>query len=229
MVKVSYIGHSCFLLESGQYKLLIDPFISGNSSAKISEAQKKVDFILVTHGHGDHLGDAIELARQSGAMIIANYEIVLYCGTQGIKNCHPLHIGGGHKFPFGSVKLTIAHHGSSIGGDKLIYGGAPAGIIIRTGDKVIYHAGDTGIFLDMKLIGELDKIDLAILPIGGGFTMDIPDAVKAIEFLKPRKAIPMHYHVSGPNAIDPGDFVTGIKPLGVDGIVLKPGESHILE
>ena len=229
MVKVNYIGHSCFLLESGHYKLLIDPFISGNPSAKITEAQKKADFILVTHGHGDHLGDAIQLVRQSGAMVIANYEIILYCGTQGIKNSHPLHIGGGAKFPFGSAKLTIAHHGSSIGGDKLIYGGNPAGFIIRTGEKIVYHAGDTGLFLDMKLIGELDKIDLALVPIGGGFTMDIPDAIKAIEFLKPKKAIPMHYKASGPEPINPKEFTDGIKSLGVDGVILNPGESFNLE
>ena len=191
MVKVAYIGHSCFLLDNGKQKILIDPYITGNPVAQISADQKKVDFILVSHGHGDHLGDAIELAKANDATIIANYEIAIYCNSKGVKKYHPLHIGGGHTFPFGSAKLTIAHHGSSMG--DFLNGGEPAGIIVRMDNKVIYHAGDTGLFLDMKLIAELDKIDLAMLPIGGNFTMDVPDAVKAVEFLKPRKVIPMHW------------------------------------
>ena len=227
MVKVTYIGHACFLLDNGSQKILIDPFISGNPQAKITEEQKKADFILISHGHGDHLGDAIELAKASGATVISNFELCTYCNQQGVKNIHPLHVGGGNKFPFGSLKLTIAHHGSTLG-DKLQYGGSPVGFIVRTGGKVIYHAGDTGVFLDMKLIGELDDIDLALLPIGGNFTMDIEDAVKAVELLKPQKAIPMHYDTFDMIACDPGDFVRKIKPMGVEGIVLKQGESYDL-
>jgi len=227
MVKVTFVGHSCFLLDNGTHKLLIDPFITGNPVAKITEPQKKVDFILVSHGHGDHLGDAIGLAKKSDAMIISNYEIATFCGSQGVKKTHPLHIGGGNKFPFGSLKLTIAHHGSSLG-DTYQYGGSPAGFIIRTDGKVIYHAGDTGLFLDMKLIGELDKIDLALLPIGGNFTMDKSDAVKAVEFLRPKKVIPMHYNTFDLIATDPEDFVGKIKPLGSEGIILKAGESYNL-
>ena len=227
MVKVTFIGHSCFLLESDGYKILIDPFITGNPVAKASEGQRKADYILISHGHGDHLGDAIEIAVKYDAMVISNFELCTYCGSQGVEKVHPLHIGGGNKFPFGSVKLTIAHHGSTLG-DKLQYGGSPAGFIIRTGGKVIYHAGDTGLFLDMKLIGELDKIDLALVPIGGNFTMDIPDAAKAIEFLKPKKAIPMHYNTFDLIACDPNDFIEKIKQFGVEGIVLKFGESYEL-
>lgn len=227
MVKVTFIGHSCFLLESGSYRILIDPYITGNPAAKVTEAQKQVDFILVSHGHGDHLGDAIDIAKKSGAMIISNNEISIYCGSQGVEKTHPLHIGGGHDFPFGSVKLTIAHHGSTLG-DKLQYGGNPAGFIIRTGGKIIYHSGDTGLFLDMKLIGELDKIDLALLPIGGNFTMDIQDAIKAVEFLKPEKAIPMHYDTFDLIACDAKQFTDGIKQFGTEGIILGSGESYEL-
>jgi L-ascorbate metabolism protein UlaG (beta-lactamase superfamily) len=227
MVKVTFIGHACFLLDNGAQRILIDPFITGNPVAKISEAQKKADFILVSHGHGDHLGDAINMAKKSDAMIISNYEIVTYCDEQGVQKTHPLHIGGAHVFPFGSLKLTIAHHGSTLGNSGL-YGGEPAGFIIRTGGKIIYHAGDTGLFLDMKLIGEMDKIDLALLPIGGNFTMDVSDAVKAVEFLSPQKAIPMHYGTFDLVASNPLEFVDRIKPLGVEGIVLKPGESYEL-
>jgi L-ascorbate metabolism protein UlaG (beta-lactamase superfamily) len=227
MVKVTFIGHSCFLLDNGTQRLLIDPFVKGNPSAKATDAVMKPDFILVSHGHGDHLGDAVEIAKASGATIISNYEIATYCGTKGARNVHPLHIGGGNKFSFGSVKLTIAHHGSSLG-DNFQYGGSPAGFIIRTDGKIIYHSGDTGLFLDMKLIGELDPIDLALLPIGGNFTMDISDAVRAVEFLKPRKVIPMHYNTFDMIASNPKEFVDKIKPLGTEGIILKPGETYKL-
>ena len=206
---------------------MIDPFIAGNPVARATEEHKKADFILVSHGHADHLGDAIKLAKESGATVISNFEICTHCDSQGVAKTHPLHIGGGNEFPFGSVKLTIAHHGSTLG-DKLEYGGNPAGFIIRTDGKVIYHSGDTGLFLDMKLIGELDRIDLALLPIGGNFTMDIPDAIKAVEFLKPKKVIPMHYNTFDLIACDPGDLVNGIKPMGVEGIILPFGESYEL-
>lgn len=227
MVKVTFIGHSCFLLESGSHKILIDPFITGNPVARASSEHKRADFILISHGHGDHLGDAVKLAKESGAMVISNFEICTHCESQGVEKTHPLHIGGGNEFPFGSVKLTIAHHGSTLG-DKLEYGGNPVGFIIRTDGKVIYHSGDTGLFLDMKLIGELDSIDLALLPIGGNFTMDIPDAIKAVEFLNAKRAIPMHYNTFDLIACDPADFVDGIKSLGVEGIALGFGESYQL-
>jgi L-ascorbate metabolism protein UlaG (beta-lactamase superfamily) len=228
MVRVTFIGHSCFLLDNGKEKILIDPFISGNPVARVGADQKKVDYILISHGHGDHLGDAIEIAKSSGATLIANYEICTYSAGKGVKKYHPMHIGGGFKFPFGSIKLTIAHHGSTLG-SELLSGGEPAGIIIRTDGKIIYHAGDTGLFLDMQLIGELDKIDLALLPIGGNFTMDVPDAVKAVEFLKPRKVIPMHYNTNELIKADPHDFVKRIKPLGSEGIILNPGETYELQ
>lgn len=227
MVKVTFIGHSCFLLESGKYRILIDPFISGNPAAHATEEQKKADFILISHGHGDHLGDTIRLAKKNQAMVISNFELCTYCSNEGVAQAHPLHIGGSHDFPFGSVKLTIAHHGSTIG-DKLQYGGNPAGFIIRTGGKVIYHSGDTGIFMDMQLIGELDPIDLALLPVGGNFTMNVRDAIRAVEFLNPKKAIPMHYNTFDLIACDPKEFVKGIEPLGVEGIVLEPGQSYEL-
>ncbi len=227
MVKVTFIGHSCFLIESGEHKILIDPFITGNPVAKATEDQQKVDFVLVTHGHADHLGDAIGIAKENNAAIISNFEICTFCDSQGVEKTHPLHIGGGNNFPFGSAKLTIAHHGSTLG-DKLRYGGSPAGFIIRTGEKVIYHAGDTGLFLDMKLIGELDSIDLALVPIGGNFTMDISDAVRAVGFIKPKKSIPMHYNTFDLIACDPKGFIDGIKPFGTEGIILDFGESYEL-
>jgi L-ascorbate metabolism protein UlaG (beta-lactamase superfamily) len=227
MLKATFIGHSCFLLDNGTQTILIDPFITGNPVARAGDKEKSADFILISHGHGDHLGDSIELAKASGATVISNFEICTYLGTQGITQTHPLHVGGGNTFSFGSVKLTIAHHGSTLG-KTAQYGGPAVGFIIRTDGKVIFHAGDTGLFLDMKLIGELDKIDLALLPIGGNFTMDVVDAVKAVEFLQPKNAIPMHYDTFDLIKSNPREFVDKIAPLGTKGIILKPGESFNL-
>lgn len=227
MLKITFIGHSCFAVDSGEHKLLIDPYITGNPTAKSSKELEAADFILISHGHGDHLGDAISIAKKNNSAIISNFELCTYCQSQGVKEVHPMHIGGHHEFPFGSVKLTIAHHGSTIG-DKLQYGGNPVGFIIHIGGKTLYHAGDTGLFLDMQLIGELDPIDLAMLPIGDNFTMNVTDAIKAVEFLKPKKAIPMHYNTFDLIACDPCDFRDGIKPLGVEGIILECGESYEL-
>jgi L-ascorbate metabolism protein UlaG (beta-lactamase superfamily) len=227
MVKVTFIGHSCFLIENGQDSILIDPYITGNPYARISESQKKANYIMISHGHGDHLGDAIDLARENDATIIANYEICIYCSGQGVGKTHALHVGGGHTFSFGSAKLTIAHHGSTLG-KTMAYGGVATGIIVRTGGKIIYHAGDTGLFLDMKLIGELDKIDLALLPVGGGFTMDINDAARAIEFLNPKAAIPMHFGSIKLNEADAQFFKEHVETIGVKCIILESGENYNL-
>jgi L-ascorbate metabolism protein UlaG (beta-lactamase superfamily) len=228
MLNLTFFGHSCFLLDDGKHKVIIDPFISGNPQAKVSVKDLKTDFILVTHGHGDHLGDAIQLAKANKATIISNFELATYCASKGVDNTAGLHIGGGADFPFGSIKLTIAHHGSTQG-SELAYGGNPVGFIIRMAGKVIYHAGDTGLFLDMQLIGQLDKIDVAMLPIGGYFTMDINDAAKAVEFLKPRKVIPMHYGTFDPIKADPKLFEDKVKELGVECIIIQPGHSYGLE
>lgn len=228
MVKLTFLGHSCFLIEHGAHKIIVDPFLTGNPVATAKPDDFKVDYVMLTHGHGDHLGDAIEMAKKNDATIISNYELSVYFDQKGIKKTVGPQIGGGCVLPFGSVKLTIAHHGSTLG-SELAYGGCPVGFIIRIGGKTIYHSGDTGLFLDMKLIGELDKIDLALLPIGGFFTMDIHDAAKAVEFLHPRRVIPMHYNTFDLIKADPLEFARKAKHHGSDCIVLKPGESYTLE
>lgn len=228
MLNLTFLGHSCFLLDDSKHKVIIDPFISGNPLAKVSVDDVKADFILLTHGHGDHLGDALELARSNEAMVISNYEIATYFANKGIERTAGLHIGGGAKFPFGSLKLTIAHHGSTLGPD-MAYGGNPVGFIVRMDGKTIYHAGDTGLFMDMKLIGELDSIDAALLPIGGYFTMDINDAAKAVEFLKPKIVIPMHYDTFDPIKTDPNKFAARVKEHGAECVILQPGHSYGLE
>jgi len=227
MVSLTFLGHACFLIDNGKHRLIIDPFLSGNPLAKVKPSDVQVDFVLLTHGHGDHLGDAIEVAKRCQATIISNFELATFCSGKGVEKTAGLHIGGGADFPFGSLKLTIAHHGSTQG-SELGYGGNPVGFIIRTDGKIIYHAGDTGLFLDMKLIGELDKIDVALLPIGGYFTMDVNDAARAVEFLRPQKAIPMHYNTFDPIKADPKVFVNKIKHFGVEGIILQPGHSYNL-
>jgi len=224
-MKLTYWGHSCFLIETGTHALLIDPFLSGNPNAPVQPAQVRCDFILISHGHNDHFGDAIEIARRVNATIIANYEIATYCENHGVRS-HGMHIGGGHDFTFGRVKLTPALHGSALETDAgFIYMGNPAGFLIMAGSKTIYHAGDTGLFGDMKLIGDRHSLEVALLPIGDNYTMGIDDAVKAAEFLQPRVAIPMHYNTFDLIACDPHEFVKKCAAIAAKAEVLEIGES----
>jgi L-ascorbate metabolism protein UlaG (beta-lactamase superfamily) len=188
-VNITWYGHACFLIETDKSKLLLDPFLSGNPLAPVQADQVAPDYILVSHGHGDHLGDAVEIAKRTGATVISNYEIQNWLVGQGIDNAHPLHIGGGFDFPWGRVKLTIAHHGSALPDGT--YGGNPCGFLLYLEAKKIYHACDTGLFYDMKLIGE-EGIDLAILPIGDNFTMGPDDALRAVKLIEPAQVVPIH-------------------------------------
>ncbi len=225
-MKLTFYGHSCFLLETGTHRIILDPFLTGNPKAPLTAEQVKCDFILVSHGHGDHVGDTVALAHRNNATVIANYEIATYCARQGAKT-HGMHIGGSHQFSFGKVKLTIAHHGSGLQTeDGFLYLGNPTGFIIQAGGKTIYHSGDTGLFMDMQLIGQMSKIDVALLPIGDNFTMGVEDAVKAVEFLRPRAVIPMHYNTWDLIAADPDDFSRKVKALNVEARILAPGESY---
>jgi L-ascorbate metabolism protein UlaG (beta-lactamase superfamily) len=190
-VNITWYGHACFLIETDKSKLLLDPFLSGNPLAPVQADQVAPDYILVSHGHGDHLGDAVEIAKRTGATVVSNYEIQNWLVGQGINNAHPLHIGGGFDFPWGRVKLTIAHHGSALPDGS--YGGNPCGFLLYLEAKKIYHACDTGLFYDMKLIGE-EGIDLAILPIGDSFTMGPDDALRAVKLIEPARVVPIHYN-----------------------------------
>lgn len=224
-VKVTYHGHACFVIEGGGARLLLDPFLSGNPRADIGPDEVEPDYILVSHAHGDHLGDTVAIAQRTGATVIANAEIAGYCSAKGL-NAHALHIGGGYGFPFGRVELTIAHHGSSFPDGS--YGGNPAGFLIAVEGKTIYFAGDTGLFYDMKLIGD-KGIDLAILPIGDNYTMGPDDALRAVQLLRPRQVVPMHYDAFPVIWQDPQAFLARVAAeTGVKGQVLKPGDSLIL-
>src|SRR5262249_2381486 len=167
--RVRWLGHACLLVETDGQRILIDPFLTNNPAAAIKADDAQADFILVSHGHGDHVGDTVSIAKRTGAMVISNYEISGWLEKQGLKKVHGQQHAGGFNYPFGRVKLTLAFHGSVLPDGT--YGGNPCGFLIYTKDgKKIYDAADTGLFGDMTLIGE-EGLDLAILPIGDNYTM----------------------------------------------------------
>ncbi len=223
---VQYLGHSGFYLEHDGTKLIIDLFLTGNPLADVPASDVDADYVLLSHAHGDHAADGINIAERCGATVISTFEIATWCLNHGIK-AHGMHIGGAHEFPFGRVKLTIAHHGSSMTtpDGNVINLGNPCGFVFNFGNKTFYHTGDTGLFLDMKLIGEINNIDVAFVPIGDNFTMGIDDAVKAVEFIRPKTVIPMHYNTFDVIKTDPDIFVQKVKPLGVNVLVPAVGES----
>ncbi|MGB3903598.1 MAG: metal-dependent hydrolase [Anaerolineae bacterium] len=223
-VELTCHGHACFSIEGAGKTIWLDPFLTDNPQADVQvEDVRDADYILVSHGHGDHLGDAIAIAHQTGAMIISNHEIASYSQERGAE-AHGLHIGGGYQFPFGRVKMTIAHHGSSFPDGS--YGGNPGGFLFDVEGKRIYFAADTGLFYDMKLLGEERAIDVALLPIGDNYTMGPDDALRAVQLLTPRLAIPMHYNTFDVIHQDPHAFAKRVKEsTGADSVVLSPGES----
>lgn len=223
-MQVIYLGHSCFLVQTSGARLLIDPYLNDNPKAAARASTVRCDYVLITHGHEDHVGDALTIARASGATIIANYEIAEYFSAKGVKT-HGMNPGGAFTFPFGRVKLTIAHHTSSLNaGLHPIYLGAPCGFLIEADGRRIYHAGDTALFLDMQLIGR-GGLDLAMLPIGDNFTMGPDDALEALDFLKPKLCVPMHYNTWPVIAQDPAAFASAAAARGHPVRALAPGES----
>ncbi|OES44146.1 metal-dependent hydrolase [Domibacillus iocasae] len=211
-MKVSFHGHSIVKIESNGKTVLIDPFITGNDLTDLKANEQNPDFIVLTHGHGDHVGDTVEIAKRSGALVIAVNELALYLQHQGV-NAHPMHIGGSREFEFGKIKFTQAFHGSGLQQEDgtFLYMGMPAGVLIMNEGKTVYHAGDTGLFSDMKLIAQRHPIDLAFLPIGDNFTMGPEDAAIAAEFLQAKTVVPIHYDTFPPIKQNPEDFTSKVK------------------
>ncbi len=189
-MKLTWLGHSAYLLEVAGKNVLIDPFLTGNPVAAASADQVEADYIVVSHGHGDHIGDTVEISKRTGATVISNHEISLWLKKQGVESTHDMHLGGSHQFEFGRLKLTIAHHGSILPDGSC--GGSPAGLLFQTADGTLYHAGDTALFSDMSLIGD-EGITAAILPIGDNYTMGPEDSIRAVKLLRPKFVIPCHY------------------------------------
>jgi L-ascorbate metabolism protein UlaG (beta-lactamase superfamily) len=227
-IQVIWLGHSAFQINVGGQKILIDPFLSGNPLATLKPEQAEADFILISHGHGDHIGDTVNIATRTGATVVANNEIGRWFQSKhSLPKVHTLNPGGGVKLPFGRVELTIAHHSSALPDGT--YGGQPNGILLFTNEgKKIYHAGDTTVFMEMQLIGELG-LDLAIVPIGDYFTMGIDGSLKAIEFLKPKAVIPMHYNTFNLIAQDVALWAQRVQnETSARPVVLDPGGSFQL-
>jgi len=216
MIRLTYLSHSCFLIEGGGSRLIVDPFLRDNPNAPISPEAVQVDYVLATHGHPDHLGDAVEIAERNHATIIAPFELGLFCERQGAGQVHTMHIGGSFDFPFGSVKMTPALHGSGFPDEEgMTYTGNPCGFLIEMEGKTLYHAGDTGLSAEMKVLGELNRIDVALLPIGGNYTMGEEDALHAARFLKAGLVIPMHFGTFPVLAKNPEAFRQRAESVGI--------------
>lgn len=191
-MEVTYFGHSCFLVTIGNKKLLFDPFITPNKLAEdIGVSEIKPDYILLSHGHQDHVADVEQIQKQSGAKVISTFEVIQWFGNRDIENTHPMNHGGSWEFDFGVLKMVNAVHSSSMPDGS--YGGHPAGFVIASEETTFYYAGDTALHYDMQLIPEEFKIDVAFLPIGSNFTMDVDDALRAAKFVQTEKVIGMHY------------------------------------
>lgn len=223
-MKLFYHGHSVVKIETNGYTLLIDPFITGNELTDLVVEEQQPDYILLTHGHNDHVGDTVAIAKQSGAKVIAPNELAIYLGQQGL-DTHGMNIGGSYTFDFGKLTYTKAFHSSSYTTEdgEIVYTGMPAGMIIEAEGKTVYHAGDTSLFSDMKLIGELYSIDVAFLPIGDNFTMGPEHAAIATSWIKPRIVVPVHYDTFPPIRQNPETFKERVE--GSDVRILSVGQS----
>lgn len=225
-IKITWYSHATLGLEADGYNLLVDPYFTGNPAATTAADKVSADYILITHGHFDHVGDAVSIAKRTGATVLSNFEIAEWMEKQGVQKTHGQHIGGAHEFAFGTLKLTPALHGSGLPDGT--NGGNPAGFLLTLKNgKKIYIAGDTGLFSDMKLIGQ-EGIEVAFVPIGDNYTMGPDDAYKAMELIQPKHAIPIHYNTWELIAQDGEKWAERVSKLGITVHILKPGESIII-
>jgi len=220
---LTWFGHSCFLLETGTHRLLFDPWLNHNPVSPVKASEVRCDYIFCSHAHEDHTGDALELARDNRAPIVAPYELAEYFAAQGADTVDLMQ-GGSAQLAFGRVKLTPAIHSSALelGDGRNLPLGSPGGFVISVAEKKLYHAGDTALFSDMRLIGR-GGLDVALLPIGDWYTMGIDDAVEALDLLTPRLAVPMHYNTHDKIRVDPQSFVRSAAARGHTVQLLSPG------
>lgn len=219
--ELTWLGHGCWSIATGSHRILLDPFLDDSPTAPVKANQVEADFILLSHGHYDHVADAVKIARRTGALVIANFEICEWLAAQGIENTHAMNIGGGVNQPFGRVKMTIAHHSSMLPDGT--NGGAPAGFVLSLPEGNVYFACDTGLFDDMKRIGAVG-LRLAALPIGDNFTMGPDDALEAVKLLAPRQVVPVHTNTWPLIAQDPHHWAARVRAeTPAEPVVLEPG------
>lgn len=223
-MQFTFYGHACFAVEVEGKKLLFDPFISPNEKANaINVDEIEADYILISHGHEDHIADVESIAKRTGAKLISNFEIISWFGKKGIENGHPMNHGGSWEFDFGTVKYVNAVHTSSFPDGS--YAGNPGGFIITSKEKKFYFSGDTALTMDMKLIGEYEKLDFAVLPIGDNFTMGVKDAIIAADFIQCNKIVGVHYATFGFIEIDHAKAISDFSITGKQLMLLEIGET----
>lgn len=221
-MKLKYFGHSAFqITTNNRIKILIDPFLDDNPVSPVKSKDVDAEFIILTHGHGDHVGDGLKIGKRCNSLFICVNELANWVISKGLR-AHNMHIGGAYDFDFGNVKFTIAHHGSMTPDNQ--YAGEASGVLITIDGKTIYHTGDTGLFYDMKLIGEMNPVDYMLLPIGDNYTMGIKDATKAVELVNPKFAIPIHFNTFPVIKSDPEKFKHSVETIGKKCIVMQFGE-----
>jgi L-ascorbate metabolism protein UlaG (beta-lactamase superfamily) len=223
-MKLTYYGHACFAVEAGGKTLLFDPFITPNPLAqKIDIKEIAADFILISHGHSDHVADVVAIAKRTGATVIAPFEVGSWFENKGVENVQAMNHGGAARTPFGRAKLTVAIHSSSMPDGS--YGGNPAGFLIETNDGNFYYSGDTALTSDMKLIGEQTSLRFAVLPIGDFFTMGIDDALRAAEFVGATKIVGVHYDTFPPIKLDRAAATKAAEAAGTELLLPRIGET----